>query len=189
MSNRDGQDAVFPDDRIIALEHSLAALETQQQTLLILAEAQRQQLSSLKKDFEIQVTQADFLRMHAEAAQLPRDLRASRPAAPPATYLGEFVEFKYGPSNRELLYGFIRPLERLPADASAKLHHLGVFVNRRGIVDAGPILKVGARVRFKISEDRDGVLASDIAADCDGTYEMGPAAAATGPTVITRGPA
>ena len=52
---RDGQDTVFPDDRIIALEHSLAALETQQQTLLILAEAQRQQLSSLKKDFEIQV--------------------------------------------------------------------------------------------------------------------------------------
>ena len=50
-------------------------------------------------------------------------------------------------------------------------------------------MKVGARVRFKIYEDSGGVMASDIAADCDGTYEMGPAAAATGPTAITRGPA
>ena len=55
LNGRNGQDAVFFVDRIAALEHSLVALETQQQTLLILAEAQRQQLSSLKKDFEIQV--------------------------------------------------------------------------------------------------------------------------------------
>ena len=39
-------------------------------------------------------------------------------------------------------------------------------------MDAGPVLKVGTRVRFKISEVRDESLdlqASDITADCDWT--------------------
>ena len=97
---------------------------------------------------------------------------ATARSAPPATYLGKFVEFKYGLSSTEPLYGFIRPLEPLPAGVSARLHRSGVFVTRKGIVDAGPVLKVGTRVRLKISENRDESLdlqASDITADCDWT--------------------
>ena len=103
--------------------------------------------------------------------------------------MGEVLEIKVALSDGELLYAWIRPLEPLPADAAAKLGRSEVYVSRKNIVEAGPVLKVGAKVRFKIHLDPGDVLASDIIAACDEAYEVGLAAAATGPTATTWVPA
>ena len=52
-------------------------------------------------------------------------------------------------------------------------------------MDAGPHLKLGTKARFTICLDQHDVMATDIIAACVETYEVGPAAAAPGPTATT----